>query len=185
MLAVLFAVGLSADPPVTAKVFFDIEIDGSAVGRISIGLFGTTVPKTVDNFLHLCLCDKGNGVSGIPLCYKGSKFHRIIPDFMVQGGDFTKGNGSGGESIYGESFPDENFALNHTCPGIVSMANAGKDTNGSQFFITLGPQAHLDGRHVVFGRVMSGMKIVREIALKGSKSGTASAAVIIKNCGAA
>jgi len=182
MLAFLLSLCVS-DPKITNKVFFDIEIDGKSAGRIEIGLFGDTVPKTAGNFLHLCKCDKGTGKSGKPLCYKNSPFHRIIPNFMIQGGDFTNQNGSGGESIYGRSFEDENFKIKHEGQGYVSMANAGPGTNGSQFFITTIKTQWLDGHHVVFGKVIKGMNVVKAIEAVGSGSGQPSKKVIISNCG--
>ena len=168
---------------VTHKAYFDIEIDGKPEGRIVFGMFGDTVPLTVDNFVKLCTGEMGTGKSGKPLHFKGSAFHRIIQGFMAQGGDFTLGDGRGGESIYGEKFKDENFNLKHTKPNLLSMANAGPNTNGSQFFITFAATPWLDGRHTVFGEVLEGEDIVKALEAIGSSSGKTSKKAVIADSG--
>ena len=165
------------------KVFFDITVGGKASGRIVMELFADVVPKTAENFRSLCTGEKGIGKSGKPLHFKGCKFHRIIPNFMIQGGDFTRGNGTGGESIYGEKFADENFKMRHTGPGTLSMANAGPNTNGSQFFLCTVKTDWLDGKHVVFGKVVEGMEVVKSIESYGSQSGKPSQECCIADCG--
>ena len=165
------------------RVFFDITIGDQPTGRIVFELFADVVPKTAENFRALCTGEKGTGKSGKPLHYKGSGFHRIIQKFMCQGGDFTRGNGTGGESIYGEKFADENFELKHTEPGLLSMANAGPGTNGSQFFITTVVTPWLDGKHVVFGKIAEGQDVVDAMEAVGSSSGKTSKDIVIADCG--
>lgn len=150
---------LPENPPITDKVFFDVTEDGTPIGRITIGLFGSVVPKTVKNFVEIA---KGESEDS-KMRYAGSIFHRVISDFMLQGGDFETGKGFGGYSIYGGKFDDENFDLKHDRPFRLSMANAGRNTNGSQFFITTAITSWLDGRHVVFGQVVEGENVVKYI----------------------
>jgi peptidylprolyl isomerase len=165
------------------QVFFDITIGGVPAGRIVMELRADVAPKTAENFRALCTGEKGTGTSGKPLHFKGSSFHRIIPEFMCQGGDFTRGNGTGGESIYGAKFADENFTLKHTEPGLLSMANAGPNTNGSQFFLTTVSTPWLDGKHVVFGKVVEGMDVVTAMEQVGTRSGQTLEPVVIADCG--
>ncbi|KAJ1724885.1 hypothetical protein LPJ53_000883 [Coemansia erecta] len=159
------------------RVFFDISADGEKLGRVEFELFAHEVPKTTENFRALCTGEKGFG-------FRGSTFHRVIPGFMLQGGDFTKGNGTGGKSIYGEKFPDENFNIKHTKPGLLSMANAGPNTNGSQFFITTAKTEWLDGKHVVFGQVIDDVKdVIKKVEALGSQSGATKKKIVIDDCG--
>jgi peptidylprolyl isomerase len=174
---------LSHTNPANPRVFFDVTIGGRAAGRISMELFADVVPKTAENFRCLCSGEKGIGRSGKALHFKGSPFHRVIPDFMLQGGDFTRENGTGGESIYGVKFADEAFSFKHTGAGVLSMANAGPNTNGSQFFICTIPTSWLDGKHVVFGKVFDGLDVVKSIERYGSQSGATRADVRIADCG--
>ncbi|KAL0489465.1 hypothetical protein AKO1_009172 [Acrasis kona] len=173
------------NPLFKQRVFFDVKVGSKDVQRINFELFEEQVPKTAENFRALCTGEKGMGKSGKPLHYKGAPFHRIIPSFMLQGGDITSGNGYGGESIYGNKFQDENFTHKHTKPGLLSMANSGPNTNGSQFFITTVPCPWLDGKHVVFGRVADeeSFNVVKAIEKLGSQNGLPKEQVVIVDSG--
>ncbi|XP_047209517.1 peptidyl-prolyl cis-trans isomerase D isoform X1 [Girardinichthys multiradiatus] len=177
---------LSGKPsnPENPRVFFDVDIDGERAGRIVLELFADITPKTAENFRALCTGEKGVGTStGKPLHFKGCPFHRIIKKFMIQGGDFSNHNGTGGESIYGEKFEDENFHYKHDKMGLLSMANAGPNTNGSQFFITTVPTPHLDGKHVVFGQVLKGIGVVKMLESIETTEDTPVKPCIIADCG--
>jgi len=164
------------------RVFFDLTEGGKPFGRVVFELYSDVVPKTAENFRCLCTGEKGKS-AGATLHYKGSGFHRVIKDFMIQGGDFTRHNGTGGKSIYGEKFEDENFKLKHTKPGLLSMANAGKNTNGSQFFITTVVTSWLDGKHVVFGEVVEGFDVVKKIEGVKTTQDKPNSPIQIADCG--
>ena len=180
--AVALAAATSAGAAENPKVALDVTIDGKPAGTLTLELFADVVPKTAENFRALCTGEKGVGKSGKPLSYAGSPFHRIIPGFMIQGGDFTRGNGTGGESIYGEKFADENFTLKHGGAGTLSMANAGPNTNGSQFFITVAETPWLDGKHVVFGKVVDGMDVLKKMEEQGTRAGQTKSDVVLAGC---
>ena len=165
------------------KVYMDITINEKAIGRLLFELRSDVTPKTAENFRKLCVGGNGKSSSGHEIWFKNSKFHRIIPGFMCQGGDFTKHNGTGGQSIYGAQFNDENFKLKHTEPGVLSMANAGPHTNGSQFFVTCEATPWLDGKHVVFGSLVEGLDVLKLIEKEGTSSGTPRQKVVISDCG--
>jgi peptidyl-prolyl isomerase F (cyclophilin D) len=175
-----YAPPLGAPNPENPLVYFDIKLgrygEGTPLGRITMELKKDIVPETAENFLQLCTGEQGYG-------YSSSRFHRVIPGFMCQGGDFTNDNGTGGRSIYGNKFADENFKLRHNGPGILSMANAGPNTNGSQFFLCTVNTGFLDGKHVVFGQVVDGYNVVKAIEAAGSRSGDTSHDVMIADCG--
>ncbi len=182
ILSLGFHPSLTGQPPrlsvrmARTNTFFDITIGGKPAGRIVFELYDDVTPKTAENFRALCTGEKGFG-------YKGSPFHRVIPQFMLQGGDFTNRNGTGGKSIYGGKFPDENFQKKHDKAGLLSMANAGPGTNGSQFFVTTVVTPWLDGKHVVFGEVKEGMDVVKAVEKVGSSSGRTSSEVLVSDCG--
>ncbi|MCJ1415508.1 Peptidyl-prolyl cis-trans isomerase H [Xylographa parallela] len=164
-------------------VFFDITLGGESLGRIKMELFANVTPKTAENFRQFCTGETKNS-QGRPQGYKGCRFHRVIPNFMIQGGDFLNGDGSGSTSIYGtKSFADENFILKHDTAGLLSMANSGPNSNGSQFFITTTPTPFLNNKHVVFGKVVDGMDVVRKIENTRTRSERPVSDVVVSMCG--
>eukprot|EP00170_Pyropia_yezoensis_P003985 contig_16458_g3996 len=172
----------ASEAPVSESVYLDVSIGGAPAGRLVVGLFGEELPKTVANYVSLT---RGSGEGVTPgMGFKGSKFHRVIKGFMAQGGDFTRGDGRGGKSIYGTFFPDEAFLYSHDVRGVLSMANSGKDRNGSQFFITFGKTAWLDGKHVVFGRVTEGLDVLDKIeAVKTASADRPVSEIVVTDCG--
>jgi cyclophilin family peptidyl-prolyl cis-trans isomerase len=170
---------------ITHRAFLDIEMDGVKVGRIVVGLFGDIAHKAVENFMALCKCDHGKGqMTGKDLCYKGSKIHRVIPNFMFQGGDFTHGDGTGGESIYGGAFEDESHQVKHNRKYLLSMANSGrKNTNRSQWFINTVKTQWLDGKNEVFGMVLEGLKVINEIEQVGTHGGVPKSEIVVVDSG--
>ena len=173
-----------SDPnPPLPLVYFDVTINGKSAGRITMRLAADVVPKTAENFRCLCTGERGMGAAGKPLHFKDSQFHRVIPNFMAQGGDFTVGNGTGGESIYGYKFQDENFRLKHKGAGVLSMANSGPNTNSSQFFLCTATTEWLDQKHVVFGHVEDGMSVVKAIDACGTADGKPMHRIVIADCG--
>lgn len=174
------AAGAKDPEAITAKCNLEFEADGKSLGTVVVGLFGNTTPKTADNFLAFCSAKPVEKL-GKKATYTNTIVHRVIPEFMIQAGDWENGNGTGGKSIYGDKFADENFKLKHTGPGILSMANAGPGTNGSQFFITTATTSWLDGHHVVFGKVVEGMDVVKKVEALGSQSGSTKGVIKIKS----
>ena len=175
-MVLLVSQGIAQEKKMLPRCFLDISAGGEKLGRVVVELRSDVVPKTAENFRALCTGEKGYG-------FKGSTFHRVIPGFMCQGGDFTNHNGTGGKSIYGAKFADENFTLKHTGPGVLSMANAGPNTNGSQFFLCTAKTDWLDGKHVVFGQVVEGMDVVQKVEALGSREGKTSRRIEITDCG--
>ena len=181
-LLIAFAFAETTIAPVTHEVYLDIDIDGKDAGRVYLALFGTVVPETVHNFVDIC-AGYVEAANGNYLSYDGTPFHRIINHFMAQGGDITKGDGTGGASIFGQKFPDENFQLHHDRDHVVSMANSGADTNGSQFFITFQKTPWLDGKHVVFGEVIDGFATLHKMEAAGTPNGKTKRSVVLRKCG--